>query len=105
MRILSNTLLALAIAGFLAPTMSSDADAGRRYKKSGKYYGKSLRRSYRHRHGYRHSGGYLLQIPAPYLNGRAYKPTDFSNRSYRGGPKVIDVQKTLRARRRRELLN
>jgi hypothetical protein len=96
-RIISKSLMALALAGFLIPSITSDADAGRRYKSSGKYHGKSLRRS--HRRG----GGFLLRFPAPYLNGRAYQPTDFSNRSYRGGPKIIDVQKTLRARRKREI--
>ncbi len=101
MRIISNSLVALALAGFLMPTMTSDADAGRRYKSSGKYHGNSVRRGNRHHR----SGGFLLRFPAPYLNGRAYQPTDFSNRSYRGGPKIIDVQKTLRARRKRKLLD
>lgn len=99
-RIISKSLMALALVGFITPTITTDADAGRRYKSSSKYHGKSLRRGHRHRR----SGGFLLRFPAPYLNGRAYKPTDFSNRSYRGGPKIIDVQKTLRARRKRELL-
>lgn len=99
-RIISKSLMALALAGFFIPTVTSDADAGRRYKSSGKYHGNSVRRSHRHHR----SGGFLLRIPASYLNRRYYKPTDFSNRSYRGGPKIIDVQKTLRARRKRELL-
>ena len=99
-RVISKSLMALALAGFLIPTVSSDADAGRRYKSSSKYHGHSMRRGHRHRR----SGGFLLRIPASYLNRRLYQPTEFSNRSYRGGPKIIDVQKTLRARHKRELL-
>jgi hypothetical protein len=98
-RIISKSLMALALAGFLIPSITSDADAGRRYKSNGKYHGNSVRQGHR----YRRNGGFLLRIPASYLNRQFYKPTDFSNRSYRGGPKIIDVQKTLRARRKREL--
>ncbi len=98
-RIISKLLMALALAGFLIPSVTSDADAGRRYKSSGKNHGNTVRR------GHRHRGGFLLRIPASHINRRVHKPIDFSNRSYRGGPKVIDVQKTLRARHKRELAN
>ncbi len=97
-RIISKTLMVLALAGFLIPTVTSDADAGRRYKSSGKYHGNSVRRSHRR------NNGFILRIPKSYLYG-GYANNYVEPKSYRGGPKIIDVQKTLRARRMRELLD
>ena len=99
MRIISNLVMAMALAGFIVPSTASNADAGKRYKHSGKH------RSHGYNHRRHRNNGFVLRIPASYLNRRYYEPTDFTNRSFRGGPKIINVQKTLRERRRRELLD
>jgi hypothetical protein len=137
LRVLSKFLMGLALAGFLIPVTVDNADAGRRYKSSGKSNGYSMRRSQR---GYKSSGrfngrsmrrshrryksrgefnGYSMRrshrrynsfaesIPSSYLyygyaDNYGYANNYVEPKSYRGGPKIIDVQKTLRARQKQK---
>ncbi len=102
LRIVARICMGIALAGFLIPATFDDAEAGKRYKRSGhsSSYGKRSHGARRHS-GYR-SGGIMLRIPNAYSYDDAviigYEPG-----FYRGGPKIINVPETLRRRREREL--
>ncbi len=97
--LISKSILALALAGFLIPVTAEYSDAGQRYQ-----YTKQFR-SYGHRSSKRRNNGFALHIPEEYLYDPYYAPTDFTNRTYIGGPQIIDVQKVLRERKNRKQSN
>jgi len=97
--IISKSILALALAGFLIPATAEYSDAGQRYQYTKKFG------SYRHRSPKYRNNGFVLHIPDEYLYDPFYAPTDFTNRTYIGGPQIIDVQKVLRERKRRKQSN
>ncbi len=95
LRVLSRSWLILTLAAFAVPTVSSDAEAGKRhFSKKGNSWS-SVGRSRHHRH----SAGFIWHIPAKYLNGG---DNGYEKRYYRGGPKIINVQKELRRQRLRK---
>ncbi len=101
LRILTRTGLVLALSAFVSPVLTESSEAGSRYK-SGK--SKSSPTSSRAK---RTRGAIYLSIPNWwYVNGE--RRNTYQQKTYRGGPKIINVEEELRRRRernKREMIN
>ncbi len=96
LRIIIRCGLVFTLAAFVLPTTLDTAEAGRKYKSR---HGMSHSGQSHHRH---RRGTFYLSIPKSYWNG-GYAGNGYERKYYRGGPKIINVQKELRRQRKRRL--
>ncbi len=105
LRILFQFSLMVTLAAFTVPAVSSDAEAGKRYKTS---HGKSWsgRSGHRFNRGNRRvRGGFILHIPRGFFNGKSRAEVSRGRYINRSGPKIINVQEELRRQRWKEYSN
>jgi hypothetical protein len=98
LRVLFQFSIVVTLAAFAMPSISSDAEAGKRYGRShGKSWSHSGRASHRSYRGSRRvRGGFILHIPQAYLNGNGVVEAPVRRYYRRSGPKIINVPEALR---------